>query len=79
VKRLAKFIGVECTEEQAKKVRETCSFENMKKAEVTIKEKILYDKEEGKSQIFRKGKKVTIVFVKQQIYHYYKHKRFLNS
>ena len=51
----------------------------MKKAEVTIKEKILYDKEEGKSQIFRKGKKVTIVFVKQQIYHYYKHKRFLNS
>jgi len=55
VKRLAKFIGVECTDEQAKKVMETCSFDNMKKAEVEFKEKAFYDKEEGKSHIFRKG------------------------
>ena len=55
VKRLAKFIGVECTDEQAKNVMETCSFDNMKKAEIELKEKALYDKEEGKSQIFRKG------------------------
>jgi len=49
VKRLAKFIGVECTDEQAKKVMETCSFDNMKKADVEFKEK------RQNFEIFRKG------------------------
>jgi len=62
VKRLAKFIGVECTDEQAKHVMETCSFDNMKKAEIELKEKALYDKEEGKSQIFRKGSLLVCFF-----------------
>ena len=62
VKRLAKFIGVECTDEQAKHVMETCSFDNMKKAEIELKEKALYDKEEGKSKIFRKGSLLVCFF-----------------
>jgi len=68
VKRLAKFIGVECTDEQAKHVMETCSFDNMKKAEIELKEKALYDKEEGKSQIFRKGSLLVCFFYILLIY-----------
>jgi len=57
VKRLATFIGVECTDERAKQVVDTCSFENMKKAEANFKEDFneQMKPEKGDSHIFRKG------------------------
>ena len=58
MKKLANFLGVECTDERAKKVMETCSFENMKKADVEFKEKMFYDKDDKDkkgSGVYRKG------------------------
>jgi len=58
IKRLAKFIGVECTDEQAHTVKEICSFENMKKADIEFKEKVVFDEKDKSDEpfgIYRKG------------------------
>ena len=57
MKRIAEFIGVECTDEHAQHVVEMCSFDNMKKADEHFKEAFMKEMqpEEGVSTIYRKG------------------------
>lgn len=53
---MAKFLGIEKSEEEIKAVVETCSFDNMKKADAELKEDFPSKTDnEGKSSIFRKG------------------------
>lgn len=66
VKRLARFLGLDCSDEKIAEVVKSCSFDNMKKADAEFKEEFKGKRtKDGESAVFRKGQ---IYKTKQKIH-----------
>lgn len=74
VKRLARFLGLDCSDEKIAEVVKSCSFDNMKKADAEFKEEFKGKRsKDGESAVFRKGQ---IYKTKQKIHVLPEKKRF---
>lgn len=56
VRRLAEFVGKDCSDQEIAEAVKACSFDNMKEADAYFKEEFMMSKsKDGESSIFRKG------------------------